>query len=224
VTDAATEAPPPPAKSERERIIDAFMVLLGEASTETIGLGQIAARADVSLAGLRQHFGGKLAILAAYMKEIDRAVLGGIASDMAAEPPRERLFDVLMRRLDVLAPNKAAVRSLRRSAARNPGLAVALNGLSARSAQWMLTAADIPATGPLGALRAQGLAVLFAGVVGTWLNDDDPGLARTMSALDRALSRGATFAGLLDNLESIRQRLCRARPRRRDPKDGTVAA
>jgi AcrR family transcriptional regulator len=224
MTDAATEPTPPPTKSERERIIDAFMVLLGEASMEEIGMGQIAARADVSLAELRQHFGGKLAILAAYMKEVDRAVLGGIAADMAAEPPRERLFDVLMRRLDVLAPNKAAVRSLRRSAARNPGLTVALNGLSARSAQWMLTAADIPATGPLGALRAQGLAMLFATVVGTWLNDDDPGLARTMSALDRALSRGATFAGLLDNLERIPQRLCRARPRRRDAKDETVAA
>jgi AcrR family transcriptional regulator len=224
MTDAATAPTPPPSKSERERIIDAFMVLLGEASIEDIGMGQIAARASVSLAELRQHFGGKLAILAAYMKDVDRAVLGGIAADMAAEPPRERLFDVLMRRLDVLTPNKAAVRSLRRSAARNPGLAVALNGLSARSAQWMLTAADIPATGPFGALRAQGLAMLFATVVGTWLNDDDPGLARTMSALDRALSRGATFAGLLDNLESIPQRLCRARPRRRDAKDGTVAA
>jgi|SRR5215469_472501 len=225
MTDTPTEpTPPPPAKSERERIIDAFMGLLAEVPMEEIGMGQIAARADLSLAVLRQHFGSKIAILAAYMKEVDRAVLAGIAPDMAAEPPRERLFDVLMRRLDVLAPNRAAVRLLRRSAARNPGLAVALNGLSARSAQWMLTAADVPATGPLGALRAQGLAVLFAGVVSTWLNDDDPGLARTMSALDRALSRGATFAGLLDNLESIPQRLCRARPRRRNAKDETVAA
>ena len=225
MTDTPTAPTVPlPAKPERERIIDAFMALLGEAPIEEMGMGQIAAHAEVSLAELREHFGSKLAILAAYMKEVDRAVLGGIAPDMAAEPPRERLFDVLMRRLDVLTPNKAAVRSLRRSAMRNPGLAVALNGLSARSAQWMLTAADVPATGPLGALRAQGLAMLFATVVGTWLNDDDPGLARTLSALDRALSRGATFAGVLDNLGRIPQRLCRARPRRRDAKDETIAA
>ena len=53
--------------------------------------------------------------------EIDREVLAGIDADMAEEPPRERLFDVLMRRLELLAPHKAAVRSLLRSALRNPG-------------------------------------------------------------------------------------------------------
>ena len=62
---------------------------------------------------------------------------------MAEEPPRERLFDVLMRRLEALAPYKDAVRSLMRSARRNPGLALALNGMALRSQRWMLTAAGI---------------------------------------------------------------------------------
>ena len=185
-------APPQSAdgKSQRDRIIEAFMALLGEQSIEQIGFAEVAARAGVSLAELRNVFGSKLAILAAHQKEIDRQVLAGIDADMAQEPPRERLFDVLMRRIETLTPHKAAVRSLIRSAGRNPGLALALNGFAARSQQWMLTAADIPASGPAGALRAQGLALLFASVLRTWLHDDDPGLARTMSALDRALARG----------------------------------
>ena len=54
-------------------------------------------------------------------------MLAGVDPDMAEEPPRERLFDVLMRRLEVLAPHKEAVRSLLRSARRNPRLALALN-------------------------------------------------------------------------------------------------
>ena len=83
-------------------------------------------------------------------------------SDMAEEPERERLFDVLMRRLEILAPHRDAVRSLLRSAPRNPPLALALNGLAVRSQQWMLTAAGIGASGPRGMVRAQGLAVLFA--------------------------------------------------------------
>ena len=122
---------------------------------------------------------------------------------MAEEPPRERLFDVLMRRLEILAPHKAAVRSLLRSAARNPGLAFALNGLAVRSQQWMLTAADIGAAGPRGTLRAQGLALLFAQVLRTWVHDDDPGLARTMAALDRGLARGQRWSGFLDDLFRI---------------------
>src|SRR5262245_17890657 len=114
-------------KSERERIIDAFMTLLAEKPIERIGFAEIAKAAGVSLSDLRGTFAATLATLAAHMKETDRAVLAGGDADMAEEPPRERLFDVLMRRLEVLAPHKAAVRSLMRSATRNPGLAFALN-------------------------------------------------------------------------------------------------
>ena len=70
----------------------------------------------MSLAQLRGEFASTLAILAAYLKAIDRAVLAEDLADMAEEPPRERLFDVLMRRLEVMAPHREAVRSLVRSA------------------------------------------------------------------------------------------------------------
>ncbi len=90
-----------------------------------------------------------------------------------------------------------------RSATRNPGLAFALNGLAVRSQQWMLTAADIDASGPRGMVRAQGLALLFASVLRTWVNDDDPGLARTMAALDRALARGQRWSGFLDDFSGF---------------------
>jgi AcrR family transcriptional regulator len=206
-------------KSERERIIDAFMALLAEKPIEQIGLAEIAKRAGVSLSDLRDAFGATLAILAAHMKAIDRAVLAGGDDDMAEEPPRERLFDVLMRRLELLAPHKAAVRSLLRSATRDPGLAFALNGLAVRSQQWMLTAADIDAAGSRGMLRAQGLALLFAQVLSTWVHDHDPGLARTMAALDRALARGQRWSGFLDDLFSIPAAAFRLRPRRRRRRD-----
>jgi AcrR family transcriptional regulator len=225
MADAPEATAPPPPASERERIIAAFLALLAEQPIEEIGLAAIARRAEVSLAELRHQFGSKMAILAAHTKEIDRKVLGTIDTDMAEEPPRERLFDVLMRRIDALAPHKAAVRSLIRSAGRNPGLALALNGFAVRSQQWMLTAADIPASGPQGALRAQGLALLWASVLRTWLGDDDPGLARTMSALDRALGRGSRLVGVLDELCRLPTLACRLRPRRRREADEeTVAA
>ena len=95
--------------SERERIIDSFMALLAEKSIEQIGLAEIAEGAKISLADLRNLFGSPLAILAAQMKDTDRKVLAGSDADMADEPARERLFDALMRRLEVLAPHKAAV-------------------------------------------------------------------------------------------------------------------
>ncbi len=160
---------------DRDKIIAAFLGLLAEKRIEQIGFADIAETAGVSLVQLRGEFASTLAILAAHLKAVDRAVLAEDFSDMEEEPPRERLFDVLMRRLETLAPHREAVRSLLRSATRNPPLAVALNGLAVRSQQWMLTAAGISASGPRGMMRAQGLALLFGSVLRTWVRDDDPG-------------------------------------------------
>ncbi len=216
--------------SARARITKAFLALLAEQPFERIGFAEIATRAGVSLSEMREQFGSTVAILATHMKDIDRAVLAGSDADMAAEPPRERLFDVLMRRIEVSTPHKAALRSLSRSAMRNPPLALALNGLAVRSQQWMLTAADISASGPRGMVRAQGLALLYASVLRTWLDDDDPGLARTMAALDRSLARGQRWSGFLDDL--LRVSACVGRSGRRPPRrrrddeadDETIAA
>ena len=218
-----TRPAPSGAKSDRDRAVDAFMALLAEKPIEQIAFTEIAARAKISLPELRGLFDSKIAILAAHMKEVDRAVLAGGDADMAEEPPRERLFDVLMRRLEVLADHRAAVRSLSRSAMCNPGLALALNGLAVRSQQWMLTAADISAAGPKGMLRAQGLALLFAQVLRSWVDDDDDN-ARTMAALDRALARGQRWSGFLDDVCRIPACVGRVRRRRRGSEDEAAAA
>ncbi len=213
----------------RDRIIDALMILLAEKALEQISLGDVARQAEVSLADLRDEFSSMVSIVTAHMKRIDRAVLAADNSDMAGESVREKLFDVLMRRLEALTPDKAAMRSLLRSAARNPGLAMALNASAVRSLLFMLAAADIDTAGPKGMMRAQGLALLFGRVLGVWVDDEDPGLARTMAALDRELSRGARWAGFLDDLCRIPEALCRGggrwrSQRRRSPDDETAAA
>jgi AcrR family transcriptional regulator len=209
---------PPPGGTDRDNIIAAFLALLAERPFEEIGFADISKRAGVTLAIARGEFGSTLGILAAYSKDLDRKVLAGADGDMAEEPPRERLFDVLMRRIEAMAPHRAAIHSLMRSASRNPGLAFALNGLALRSQRWMLTAADIDAAGPRGLIRAQGLAMLFASVLRTWVHDEDEGLAKTMAALDRALSRGQRWSGMLADLCRFSPTRC-LRRRRRRPRD-----
>ena len=115
----APSPPPPRGTSDRDKAIDALMALLAEHGFEDIGLAEIAGRAGLKLSQLRAEFGSKLAIYAAHIKDIDRAVLAG-GEDMTDEGPRERLFDVLMRRLEAMAPYKEAVRSMLRSTAGSP--------------------------------------------------------------------------------------------------------
>jgi AcrR family transcriptional regulator len=205
----------PRGTSDRDKAVDALMALLAEQSFEQIGLAEVAGRAGLKLSQLRSEFGSTLAIVGAHIKDIDRAVLAGGTADMAEEPARERLFDVLMRRLEALAPYKAAVRSLLRSARRNPGLALALNAMAVRSQSWMLEAAGIGASGPKGALRAQGAALMFARVLSVWFDDDEPGLDRTMAALGRGLASAERWAGFLDDLCALPKCIGRGRRRRR---------
>jgi AcrR family transcriptional regulator len=208
---------PPPGGTDRDNIIAAFMALLAEKRFEEIGFGDISRRAGVTLAVARGEFGSTLGILAGYAKDLDRKVLLGGEGEMAEEPPRERLFDVLMRRIEAMAPHREAIRSLMRSASRNPGLAFALNSIALRSQRWMLTAADIDAAGPRGLIRAQGLAMLYASVLRTWVRDEDEGLAKTMAVLDRALSRGQRLSGMFEDLCRFSPTRClRRRRRRRD--------
>jgi AcrR family transcriptional regulator len=213
------QAAPPRGTSDRDKAIDALMALLAEHSFEDIGLAEVAGRAGLKLSQLRAEFGSTLAVLAGHIKDIDRAVLAGDDSDMAEEPPRERLFDVLMRRLEALAPYKEAVRSLLRSARRNPGLAFALNAMAVRSQRWMLEAAGIGASGPRGALRAQGAALMFARVLTVWFDDEEQGLDRTMAALDRGLASAERWSGFVDDLCAIPKCVLRGPRRRRRARD-----
>jgi len=220
----AAAAPPPRGGSDRDKAIDALMALLAEHGFEEIGLAEVAGRAGIKLSQLRGEFGSTLAILAAHIKDTDGKVLAGGDADMAEESARERLFDVLMRRIETLAPYKEATRSLMRSARRNPGLAFALNAMAARSQRWMLEAAGIRVSGPVGALRAQGAALMFARVLSVWVDDDEEGLSRTMAALDRGLASAERWAGFVDDLCSIPKCVLRGPRRRRRMRDAEAEA
>lgn len=216
------------AADPRAAILDSFLALLAQKPFGRISLGEVADRAGLSLAELRASFGSTFDMLVGFTRDTDRQVLATSGDDMDGEPARDRLFDVLMRRLDVLGPHKAAVRSLAESARRNPFFALALNRLAVRSQQWMLAAAKIDTAGLKGAVRAQGLALVFGRVLQTYLRDDDPGLARTMAALDRELARGERVLGLVEGAVSLatcgRRGRARHGEKKHAPPDEPVAA
>jgi hypothetical protein len=69
------------------------------------------------------------------------------------------------------------------------------------------------------------LALLFAGVLRTFVHDEDEGLARTMAALDRALSRGQRWSSFLEDLCRIAPGRCASMfcpGRRRDRRDRDI--
>lgn len=187
---ATPKAAAKPAGDVRGVVVEALMRLAADQPWDEIEIADVAREAGLSLGELRDLFPSKGAILAAFARRIDRIVLDGTTDDLADEPPRERLLDVFMRRLDALAPYKPALRRITSAFRADPlGMAL-LNGVALNSQRFMLAAAGIGTEGPMGALRLQGAVVAFARTLETWLDDDDPGLARTMAHLDRTLRRG----------------------------------
>ncbi len=168
------------------RIVAAAMRLAAQKPWGEVTLRDIADAAGSSLVEMRREFPSKGAIIAAFTRAADDAVLARSAKPSPDQPARDRIFDVIMTRFDVLAPYKAAIKSIADS---HPMDSAVLKKAWASQA-WMLHAAGIPTDGPLGSMRVAGLGSVYASVAQTWLDDTDPSLARTMAALDRRLKRG----------------------------------
>ncbi len=192
-----------PSSSPRDKIIDALMDLAGERAFDDISIGDIVLRAGVSLADFREAFPSKGAALAGFNRRVDRAVLSAKSDALEGEPAKERLFDVLMRRLDAMAPWRAGVRGVAAWARRDPLSAAALNREALNSMRFMLEAAGIGSEGSLGALKLQGLVVAFGRVLAVWFDDEDPGFSETMAALDRELTRGETIVRRVEDIHRV---------------------
>lgn len=194
----------------RDRIIAAALRLAETRGWRELSLGEIAGEAGIPLAVLRSTFQSKGQILAAFSRAVDQAVLEKFAKP-TADAPRDRLFDVLITRFEIMQPYKAAIRRIRRDLGSSFGEALAQFRPALKSQYWMLAAAGISGEGGRGLLRVQGLLAIYARVFPIWLDDDDPGLARTMAALDRRLRRGeAVLRGigrLRDGFEGISRAL-----------------
>jgi AcrR family transcriptional regulator len=175
------------------RMLAAALACAGRKSWADVSLLDVAEAAGTSLGELRHSFGSKTDIIAALVRAVDDEVLKRAPKRNEGESVRDRLFDVIMMRFDVVAPYKAALKSIAGSGPAD----LALAGPFLSSQHWMLQAAGIATDGPTGALKVAGLGVAYASVFRIWLEDDDPGLARTMAALDRRLRRGErTLSGI----------------------------
>jgi AcrR family transcriptional regulator len=190
-------------KSKRDQIVDALMELAAERRWEDISIHDVAVRAGISLADFRDHFPSKGAVLAAFSRRIDRMVLDGTTDDLAGEPAKDRLFDVLMRRLDAMAPWRDALRSIVEWARRDPVSATALNSMALNSMRFMLEAADISSEGATGHIKLQGMVLAWTRILDIWFDDEDPALARTMAAMDRELSRGEKLVARVEDVNRL---------------------
>ncbi len=193
----------PKSTSKRDLIVDALMELAAERRWEDISIHDVSVRANISLADFRDHFPSKGAVLAAFSRRIDRVVLDGTTNDLASEPAKDRLFDVLMRRLEAMAPYREALRGIVEWSRRDPVSATALNSMALNSMRFMLESADMTSEGTAGHIKLQGLVLAWTRILDVWFDDEDPAMARTMAALDRELARGEKLVARVEDMSRM---------------------
>lgn len=185
------------------KLIEAALRLAETRKWSDVSLLDIAEAASMPLVEVRRAAGSKSQLLAGFMRAIDDEVLKSVAARTPDQPARDLLFEVVMARFDALNPYKAAVKSIHAAGQADTTLIMPF----LNSQRWMLTAAGVQVDGPGGMVRTLGLGSLYAAVFATWLTDDDPGMARTMAALDRRLRSGERTLSAVDGAMNAVHRL-----------------
>lgn len=182
------------AKKTKPDPVAAFMTLVAEQGWRGVSLPDVAESAGMPLAEFSRQYWAKTDLLTAFQRRIDEQVLADTDPPDDDESPRDRLFDILMRRFDALQPYKEALRRLGRELPRDPLAAMVWARGMRHSLSWMLAAAGIGGAGLCGVFSTKGLAVVWLFAVRAWLTDDSPDMAKTMAALDKALARAESVA------------------------------
>jgi hypothetical protein len=168
--------------------------LLDEVGWRRLSVAQAARAAGLPMDRARLRFPVKETILLRFGTLADQAALKEAPSD---GPSRDRLFDMVMRRIDALQARRNGVLALLRALPGEPVLALLLTCASLRSMAWLLEGAGISANGPIGALRTKGMLAVWLWTIRAWQRDDSIDLSPTMAALDVALNRAEQAAGWL---------------------------
>ena len=174
--------------TDDDALIGALWRVIAAHGWAGLTMGRLAAESGASLSLLRGRFPSRLDTLLLHGRVVDQAVLAGTIAGQGGAA-RDRLFDVLMRRLDALQPHRAGILRFLKELPRDPGLAALLAPPLAQSMRWMLDAAEIEADAGPRRLLALGLIGVWLGAVRAWAEDDSEDLGHTMAALDRLLDR-----------------------------------
>ena len=171
-------------------LVASALTLAEERGWARVSVVDAARHAGLSLSLARQRFPLQLSILLRLGRMADDVAL---SDDMAGGSVRERLFDLLMRRLDVFQQYRNGLRAVLRALPFNPAQAVLLGGATLESMRWMADAAGVEATGPAGVVRVSALVGVWTHALRAWEKDENPDMGSTMAALDQALDQAGRF-------------------------------
>lgn len=176
----------------RTKIIAVALELAAEGQWPVVELVDIIEKAGVSTADVSGLFDEKTDVLAAYDRIVNNRAIE--ETDLNDDLPcRDKLFDLVMERFDILNENRVALLNILSGFKGDPKEALLSFPHLGKSMARLLDASGLQTSGISGALRVAGMVGLYLYTVKIWKDDDSPDMGKTMAALDKGLDKCEMF-------------------------------
>lgn len=182
----------------RNRVLSAALDVAASYPWEFVAMSQIADSAGVTVGDVTSHFPSKTDIVAAIINELDVEVEEAFSVIDEDAPMRDRLFDVLMERIELANQNRAAHISFFKSFGWTKDATCADITLLKSSMTRMAKCAGMETEGLFAGIHLTGLSLAYLWVLLTWVNDASPDLGKTMAELDKTLGRAEGLKNYLN--------------------------
>ncbi len=182
----------------RNSIMAAALDLAATSPWEWVTLAQIAEKSGLSTEEVAEIFPDKASIVEAIIDHIDaqiETIFGEQGTELSS---RDRLFDVLMERFEILNRNRMAHLSILNSFGWTsqsicPDLKILKSSMTR-----MANCAGIEVNGLVGFINITGLKIIYTWVTLVWCQDNSSDLGKTMAELDKTLGRADFIKKYID--------------------------
>lgn len=171
-------------------IVDAAIALAEETDWDRVRLRLVADRLGLPLAELQRHFRDLDAVADAWFRRAWAAMLAPPPADFDLLPARERLFIVLWRWFEALAPHRrvSVQMILGKIYLSHPHHWIPLIFNLSRTVHWLRDAAALDSIGRRRQAEEIGLTLLLLDALRVWARDESEGQVRTREHLRRRLA------------------------------------
>jgi AcrR family transcriptional regulator len=177
-------------------LLAAAFALIGDEGWRGFSFAALARRTGVSRVEIYRQFRSRDALLAALHRRADEAMLAVDDAELEGLPPRDRVFELLMRRLEALVPYRAGLARIARDGRADPCVVLLTACRLERSLTWLQDAAGLRRRGLRACVARRPLGLAYLRALQVWFEDEGIDLGKTMAELDKQLRRYQYVAGL----------------------------
>jgi len=194
--------------SLKDQVIDSALALAAQRKWSDVMFDEIIEEANQNRHDVLEYFDDKSDILVSFGRRVDKLMIenaalsaldGSQTIDENQSVIRERLFDLIMERFDVLNENRESILSILRSIKFDPKQAIITFPHLGKSMGRILSEAGEDISGISGCSKIIGLTGVYLYTVKTWMDDDTADMAKTMAVLDKALGLAEETANTLSS-------------------------